>query len=294
MKNEQSPIRDKRINVDEYRIQMGFSNDYIHDPKFHELLKTTPDEWHKNEFYNPKEALTKDIASAVNGYIVKLPFNERRDGPGGWLHLGHQLLNDDSYHPSVRGHTFIANQVRNIVNRVGVVKNPRVQPFAQFDQCYNWLMDGKIDSRNVKYGKNFKLMKMPKTQKYALEFQNKVDIREGNNWINITNHSNDIMDLYIGAMTTAPERKYSMVEASRLNGMKFELDPTPKELFGGREVHVARMTYLGPMSPGVHTMIFFTPLEPSEWPFRITSIMITPQNENQKETIHDGGLIYAN
>lgn len=279
--------RNRPVNLDEYRNNMGFGSDFIHNPEFHELIKTTPDQWRFNKIYDGIEKLSKEVANAVNGYIVKTPLNDKRDGDGGWVHFGDQLLSTDSFHPSPKAHAFIANQVRDIVDRVGVPKNPRVEPFAQKDQCYNWLMDGNIDP-SISYGSGFKLKKMPNTQKYSLEFQNDVPL-EGNNYITVNNGSDDTMDMFVGYLTTSPEQKYPMVEASRSNGQKFELKPKPENTYGGKSIHVPEMVHLGFMKPKTTLNVYFTPLEESEWPFRITSIMIIPRVESDNKDFHSIG-----
>lgn len=273
--------RNRPVNLDEYRNNMGFGGDFIHHPEFHELIKTTPDQWHFNKGYDGIEKLSKEVADAVNGYIVKTPLNDKRDGHGGWVHFGDQLLSTDSFHPSVKAHTFIANQVRDIVDRVGVPQNPRVEPFTQKDQCYNWLIDGKIDP-SISYGSSFKLTNMPNTQKYSLEFQNDVPL-EGNNDITVSNDADDTMDIFVGYLTTSPEQRYPMVEASRTNGQKFQ---KPANSYGGKSIHVPETVHLGFMKPKTSLNDYFTPLEESEWPFRITSIMITPLVENDNKDFH--------
>ncbi|GFH56240.1 predicted protein [Chaetoceros tenuissimus] len=276
--------RGRPINLDQYREKMGFDRDYMHNPEFHELLKTTPDQWHFwFDRYREKEELTAEIATAVNAYVVKTPINTKRDGLGGWVHFGDQLLSTDSFHPSVQGHAFIANQIRDIIHRVGIPKNPRVNPFTQKDQCYNWLMDGILDSPNVSFGDSFKMVNMPNTQKYALELQ--TNDENGNNWINLFNEGDDFMDVYIGHMTTSPEQKYPMVEAfhEHSNDEKYELNPTPTDLFGGREIHVERMTHVGVIEPNSPLKIYFKPMGESEWPFRIMSIMINPRFETENK-----------
>jgi CheY-like chemotaxis protein len=279
-------VNEKGQSVDQYREEKGFEWDYMHNPEFHALINNGPHTWTKRVgFENKKNALCKQIAKDVNGYIVKLPVGKQSSGPNGWLNHGHQLLNDDSFHPSVEGHTFIANQVKEIVERVGVTRNPRVEPFAQLDQCYNWLMDGILDTPNVKYSDNFQMIKMPHTQKYTLELTDSSQ----ESWIDITNPSEDNMDVYIGTMTTSPERKYPMVEASLSNGNKYQIDPMPDNTWGGKHVHVTKMTQIGIMQPNESIKISIKVLEESEWPFRFTSIMITPRNENSKEVLHDAG-----
>ncbi|GFH56241.1 hypothetical protein CTEN210_12717 [Chaetoceros tenuissimus] len=273
------------MHLMQYAEKNGFGRDYMHNPEFHELLKTTPDQWDFNhDMYKNIENLIRETAEAINGYTFKTPLMDRqRDGQGGWVHFGDQLLSTDSFHPSPQGHIFIANQIRDIVERVGIPKNPRVQPFAQKDQCYNWRMDGILDSPNVSFGDSFKMVNMPNTEKYALELQNNDE--NGNNWINLFNEGDDFMDVYIGHMTTSPEQKYPMVEAfhEQSDNEKFELSPTPTDLFGGKDIHVERMTYLGIITPKSSLKIYFKPMGESEWPFRIMSIMINPRFESENK-----------
>lgn len=281
--------RNRPMHLMQYAEMNGFDRGYMHNPEFHELLKTTPDKWTFNyDLYNGQEALLDEVATAISGYVVKTPVPEQRDGPGGWIHFGDQLLSTDSFHPSPNAHAFIANQVREIVERVGVPKHPRVNPFNQKDQCYSWLMDGKLDP-SLTYGDSFKLTKMPNTEKYSLEFQNDVPLdgeNGANNYITVENHADEIMDLFIGYLTTSPEQKYPTVEAYRTNGKKFQLQPHSVDKFGGKSVHVPEMVHLGFMKHKSSVRIYFKPLEESEWPFRITSIMITPQVETENPFFH--------
>lgn len=223
-----------------------------------------------------KKEFQENVASEVGAYIVSMPFNEKADGPDGWLDIADHFLGNDSFHMSDKGHFWIYTQVKAIVDRVGVPKNPRVGEFSMIDQCYNWLLTGTLDE-SVEYSSSGSIVKMPRTEKYSLEFK---DEGRDKNWILLENKSNEVMNIALGYMTTGPPpSKYPAVEAKRSDGERFVLDPNSSDAYGDKEVHISKSVDLGTIAPLSTLRIFFNPEEESEWPFRLVQIMVTPRDE---------------
>ena len=153
-------------------------------------------------------------------------------------------------------------------------KETRVEPFSELDNCFNWLLTGSIDER-LKYSANASVIKMPNTEKYALEFDFEKGGEDGS-WIEIYNQSTLKMSLAIGYMTTGPSpSKYPKMEAKLPSGRKIILQPESDPNFGEKRVHISRSAKLGKIGPLESIRIFFQPLEESEWPFRLTQVMVT-------------------
>lgn len=258
----------------------GFDKSFIHDKAFHDVyLNEGGNNWWFWPGSRDQREIQEAAAEAVGGYLIQMPYNERPDGPGGWLDIGDKLLSPDSFHPSAAGHEDIANRVKEIVDRVGVPKTKHVNSFSSVDQCNNWLQSGII-GEGVSYGPNGSIVQMPNTEKFALEFD--FDKSNDGNWITVENQSNQEMDLAIGYMTTGPPpSKYPKVTAT-LDSSDEEiiLDPETSASYGDKEVHITRLENLGVLEPLVHKKIHFKPpLEKTEWPFRLVQIMITPHEK---------------
>ena len=265
--------------VHNWASQNGFGGGFIHDEELKkEFLETAGDGWNFFQGGQSLNELQESIASDVGAHIVAMPFNARADGPGGWFDIADHFLADDSFHQSPDGHFWIYNQVKAIVDRVGVPKERNVGQFSNIDQCYNWLLSGAIDE-GLKYSSNGSIVKMPNTQKYVLEF----DYDKGNdgNWIEVENKSNQAMGLAISYMTTGPPpSKYPRVEAKRSDGYKFILEPESSDAYGDKPVHISRSVNLGTIAPLEAARISFAPEEESEWTFRLVKVMVTPYDEN--------------
>ena len=156
------------------------------------------------------------------------------------VRIGDRLLSFDSFHLSPECHKNIADQVKAIVDRIGVPKERNVRLFTAVDQCYNWFTSGLIGDE-VKYSSNGIIKQMPNTNKYVLYFK---DDNNNDNWIQVNNPTNINVEFLIGYMTTGPPpSKYPKVEAIRENGDKYDLHP---DSLGYRRkvVHIVRMASL--------------------------------------------------
>lgn len=265
--------------VHKWAYANGFKGNYSHNDEFKKLfLETAGDGW---DFFPHGESLRElqeSIASDIGAYVVHMPFNSRPDGPNGWLAIADHFLAGDSFHMSAEGgHVWIHDQVKAIVDRVGVPKERNVGQFSAVDQCYNWLLDGSIDE-GIKYSSNGSIVNMPNTEKYALEFDFENSGDDGS-WIELENKSSKGMSLAIGYMTTGPPpSKYPKVEATLPNGNKFILEPEASDAYGDKPVHISRSVNIGTLAPLQTTRISFIPLEQSDWPFRLIQVMVTPFN----------------
>lgn len=277
------------MNAGDYAEQLGLGRDFIHDPKFHEaIIQSGPRKW-ESLYKDPNERHNKihlAVAQEVGAYIVRLPFDERADTVHGWLTKGDKLLAEDSFHLSKGGHAVLAEEIEEIVDKVGVLKEPRIGEFDGMDHCHNWLESGEI-SAEIKYSSNGIVSKMPNTQKYALTFSGEntdSSMGDGDGWIEVSNPSNIIMDLNVAYMTTGPApSKYPKVEVTRTNrdANKIILDPVSTG-WRDKKVHVTRLANIGKIYPGVlKDRIYFRPMEETEYPFRLVSVAITMINESE-------------
>lgn len=90
-------------SVKDWAYNHGFRNGFIHDEKFKkEFLKETgADDW--KFFTNGEEMFEgylEKAADNVGAYLLKMPYNECPDGPGGFLEIADRFLADDAYHQS--------------------------------------------------------------------------------------------------------------------------------------------------------------------------------------------------
>ena len=245
-------------------------SDFIHDPRFkEEFLKTNHEEWSwmfedDHKFFTEEQA---EIAKEVGGFVISMPVPHKADGPDGYLAIGDKYFAADSFHPSEYGHQDIANRIRDFVHRVGVPKQPRLGEFKEIDYCVDWFESGEV-GQHLKYSENAVVDKMPNTNKYALSFEG------GEGFIEITNPTSELLYLFVAYMTTYPERNYPETEASALNGRKIVLSPM-SQLYHYK-VHVARYGQMGHVESKSTMRVSFKELEESNWPFRLTQVVLTP------------------
>ena len=114
-------------NLVSWAHDKGFDESFIHNDSFHKLYlrEAGEDFWMWSGSKNQREA-QEAAAREAGAYLVKMPFNENADGPGGWLDIGDKLLAPDSFHLSAFGHEDLAVRIKEIVDRVGVRKNRRI------------------------------------------------------------------------------------------------------------------------------------------------------------------------
>lgn len=275
-------------NLVSWASDEGFGETFMHEKEFHDLFLEKEgdnmDDWYFWAGNRDQKEIQEAAAKEVGAYMVKLPFSDHPGGPGGWLEIGDKMLAFDSFHLSKEGHQYLADAVKEIVDRVGVPKKRNVGQFSSIDQCYNWLGDGII-SKDLKIGPNGRIVKMPNTEKYALEFDR--DNVDGGNWITIENQSEEEMEIAVGYMTTGPPpSKYPRVEAIRgSDGEKYMLKAEASDSYGDKPVHISRLERVGNVGPKAHKRIHFNPLGESEWPFRLVQVMVTPINPNEGESL---------
>jgi len=269
-------LHNNGLNLFTWADKHGFNkmykgvNPFIHDPKFREaFLQTNHEEWtwtfeHGNKAWVDGQ---DEIAKEVDGFVIPMPIPKKADGPDGYLALGDKYFAADSFHPSEYGHQDIANRVRDLVHRVGVPKRPRLGQFKDIDYCVDWFESGDV-GQHLKYSANGNVDKMPNTTKYALSFEG------GEGFIEITNPTSETLHLFIAYMTTYPERNYPETEASTLDGRKVILSPIT-ELYNFK-VHVGRFAQMGQVDPKSTIRVNFKELEESNWPFRLTQVVLTP------------------
>eukprot|EP00560_Eucampia_antarctica_P001750 CAMPEP_0197837310 /NCGR_PEP_ID=MMETSP1437-20131217/31770_1 /TAXON_ID=49252 ORGANISM="Eucampia antarctica, Strain CCMP1452" /NCGR_SAMPLE_ID=MMETSP1437 /ASSEMBLY_ACC=CAM_ASM_001096 /LENGTH=290 /DNA_ID=CAMNT_0043444259 /DNA_START=84 /DNA_END=959 /DNA_ORIENTATION=- len=277
------------MNLSAWAEQKGFGQGFIHNPRFRQaFLEDGEDNW-SYVYGNPDETINqyqKKTAEKIGAHIVKMNFDDKADGPNGWIARGDKYLAADSFHLSKGGHAVLAQQIRDIVDRLGVPKERTLGQFLGTDYCNSWFESGVID-KGVEYSPNGRLYMMPHTDKYVLSFGDNDDndtIGEGG-WVKVSNPSDKIMELFIAYMTTGPTpSKYPKVEVTRKydDKMKFILDPNTIG-WKDKQVHVVRLAQIGTINPGAKHIISFRPLEKTEYPFRLVSIAITPVNENSNE-----------
>jgi len=282
----------KNINVGDFAFDVGFQNDYIHDPNFREAILAYGADKFKYQYADPEDELTNlffTVAKKIGAHVVYMPLSDKADGLGGWLELGDKLLANDSFHLSSKGHEDIANQINSIVDRVGTPKDTVLGKFNGIDHCYNWFESGVI-GEGLEYSANGIIDKMKNTEKYVLSFYNEnvnqEGIVQGSGWIKISNLSESKMDFFLGYMTTGPSpSKYPRVQVVRSSkfGSKYILEPESLG-WGDKHVHIARIEYIGELNPGAKDeIITFKPLEETEYPFRLVAVIITPTNGNKGE-----------
>ena len=283
-------LRDDSVNknVADFAFDNGFKRDFIHDPKFKEVILSYGADKFKYQYRDPENELThlfKTVAEKIGAHVVNMPFSKEADGPNGWLELGDKLLGNDSFHLSAKGHEDLAKQIKAVVHKIGVPKDAVIGKFHGIDHCHNWIESGVI-GKGLKYSSNGRLYKMKNTEKYVLSFFSDDEKKESSGWIKVSNPSDTEMDLFLAYMTTGPApSKYPRVEVVRTSNFKkkYVLDPDALG-WGDKHVHIARIEHIGKLDAGVkHEMVTFRPLDEAEYPFRLVAAVITPINENNDE-----------
>jgi len=272
--------KDTRETVPEWAKARHFGKDFIHDPAFHELFLKKggdDDEWFYKEAHISTIEAWEKTAKDFGAYVYELPGDkEHADGPNGWLRMGHQYLAGDGFHLSAAAHVDIANEVRKIVDRVGIKKERNIGKFVSDDYCYNWLLSGEIDE-GLNYAQNVELERMPNTDKFALSFG--YDGDKDGNWIELENTSDERMELSVSYMTMDPVSNYPETEAIRHdNGKKYVFSKKTPVDWGERKVHLTRLQNLGSIDAHSKVRITFKPLGKTEWPFRLVQAMVIPEN----------------
>jgi hypothetical protein len=288
--------KEDQINLSDWAAQNGFGKDYIHDPKFREFYLQFGEGYFEYAYGDPNRninLLHTSIAKEIGAHLIKMPYSDYADGPSGWLSIADKLLADDSFHLSKGGHAVLAAEIEMVVSKVGVPKERVVRNFRGVDHCNSWFESGVV-GEGVTYSANGVLDKMPNTEKYALSFDDQ-DSGEGG-WIAVDNPSNEVMDIFITYMTTGPPpSKYPSVSVTRTNreSMTFVLEPEAVG-YGDKNVHIARLAHIGTIYPNVEKdIILFKPLEKTEYPFRLVSVVITPINRNTNERFAGYGTKYS-
>lgn len=262
----------------DWAVERGYSpGTLFHDKKMHEEMRKSEEEGWKWEHINAvhKIKYIEGVAEDTNSYIS---FMERPDDPRDWFNYAH-FLDHDGHHLSRAGHLNVAHRVRQIVDRVGVPSHSRIGNLSYTDSCVNWFETAV--TTGVTFSENMKLEKMPNTLKFALSIQ---DDRDG--YVSVHNPSNQSQALYLTYMTTGPSpSKYPKTEVVIVDkegsslDQKFLsepiiLDPNPNNNFGEKSVHVIRMEPVADIKPG-ESMVRIRPLEKTEWPFRLVSVIVT-------------------
>jgi len=271
-------VRDIR-NPYEKEYGRKFCHESEYKTKIMEYFKENcPDVLTPHEVYvkNMRGYLTS-IAKKSNSYVQE-DEGLRRTGEDFIRYVDNQKAHDCT-HMSVEAHEDTANQIKDLVRRVGVPKTPRVNPYSSSDHCLNWFTTGKIDP-GLRYSPNGFVEKMPNTQKYALTFKED----QMDKWIEMTNESKQKMFLFVSHMTTGPAPsnvKYPKAEAVDETGEHIiHLDPVAVwPGLGNKEIHVTKLTSLGEVGPGETKRCYFRILEKdSEWPLRIVQVLLTPKD----------------
>ena len=255
-----------------------FGGGFIHNEEFkEEFLHTFDDnewQWMFQTKHNDFIETHEEIARETGSYIIPMAVSNDAVGENGYLEIGDKMLGPDSFHPSKLGHEDFANRVKALVDRVGVPKNPVIREFSSIDYCLNWFQTGVI-GEGLKYSDNAVVRKMPNTEKYGLEFEGK----DEPSWIEMTNPSNEIMQIFVAYMTTGPPpSKYPKTEAIREDGDGTKKIIRPVAFRGGNpriRVHVSDLVYMGEVKSNETAKVSFKSLEDTEWPFRIVQAVLT-------------------
>jgi len=264
----------RREKASSWAHDHGFDKSYVHNKEFKKaFIETAGDGW---DFFpcEGKVQYQEDIAAKLGAYLLVQPFNNVAGGAGGWLDIADYFLANDSHHLSADGgHEWVYNQVKAIVDRVGVPNDRNLGKFLKSDHCMSWFLSGII-SEGLKYSSNGSIVPMPNTNKYGLEFTfSEEDIYSS--WLEVENRKERVMRLSIGYMSTEPlPSKYPKMDVEVSNGEKFFIDTNVKPLYDGRSAHVSRTLELGLIKPHETLRIFFSPKEKTEWPFRVIQVMI--------------------
>lgn len=286
--------QDRNINLADWASEKGFGSGFIHDPKFKEaFLAEGEDNW-RYAYEDPTAPINtyhKAAAEAIGAHIINMGFSDHADGPDGWLEQGDTYLASDSFHLSENGHSHLAKQMNDIVQKVGVPKQRTLGKFKGIDYCNTWFESGEVGEGLIA-SPNSDVYRMPHTNKFVMSFGKEPDPDDKDNvgeegWIKVNNPSEEMMEVFIAYMTTGPKpSKYPQVEVIRNNNEKTKQILEPDTIgWGDKKVHTARLENLGKINPGAkNELISFRPLEKTVYPFRLVSVAITPINENANES----------
>ena len=196
----------------------------------------------------------------------------------GWLSQDSVRMAEDSFHFSKEGHADAARRVQEIVDRVGVRKNPRVNDFESFDRCVSWYEDGVVPN-DVQYSPNGYLHPPPPPPALNRNKKRVLSYEGGKGSMTLTNPFPDSQYLIISYLTSTPApSKFPEVEVfvSTQNTTTI-LDPNLKGNWGTRAVQTGREICLGKVPPG-DTTLFFSTLNESSEPFSLMSYGLTSVN----------------
>jgi len=281
-------LHDSGYKIDKFRADRGFGRNFIHDLEFHKaFLEYGKEKWKFRHINWPdKIQYQENVARDVGAYISLMPFTEEAEGPDGYLEIGRKFFADDSFHQSAQGHADMARRVKEIVDRVGVPKNPRMGKFNDEDHCYNWLQTGVIPDKGLTYSNSFQMLQMPNTEKYTLELSD--DAEQG--WINVVNPVDHPMRLFVAYMTTSPAPYvYPLAEAWMESNVRVQLEPAALN-YPDKEVHVPRLVDMGLVNPG-DSRVFFRTLEKAERPFRLVQVILTIDSHAESESLAGGNWL---
>lgn len=269
-------------NMKAWGKRLGFGSGFIHNSEARNMVikdyVDTPNKWQWSLLTSRQylDRAQEDIARLHGAYILHMEWSE---DPNIYLNIGDRLLGPDSFHPSKEGHALIAKQVKALVDRIGVPKQPRINKFAAKDNCQSWFLNGRI-GEGLTYSENTKLETMPNTKKYVLTFEKAAAADPpASGWIEMVNTSTKVMYFFIGYMVTGPPpSKYPVTEARREDtDHMVKIDPVSD--IEDMESHVVRLINLGEVQPGTNARVLFTPLEETEWPFRVVQAVLTGQED---------------
>ena len=192
----------------------------------------------------------------------------------GWLAQESDKFSFDSFHLSEQGHLDAAHRIQDIVKRVGVPMNARVNDFEAVDHCANWYLNG-ILPQDVKYSASGYLHALPyNKEKHALSF------KDGKGSITLTNLNSKWQYLCISYLTTGPPpSKYPEVGVwVKPINITTTLNPNPAgNGWGSKVVHMPREHCIGKVPPGEITL-FFSTLKEAVEPFRLVAFIFSPTN----------------
>merc|ERR1712151_236000 len=155
------------------------------------------------------------------------------------------------------------------------------------DNCLNWIESGEI-GEELSYAPNVKLHRMPRTDKYVLEFDSEVTGYD-ENWIEVENKFNETMELSITYMVNGPPpSKYPEVEAIRPGIDSYTLSTEAPTHSAGQTIHISTLAHLGEIPPLTRAHVQFKPQSKTEWNFRITQALVTPPKILKK---YNGGVV---
>jgi len=286
-------------HITDYVNNSGFDMKHggLTDPKVHELFEDSEDTFTYNQFTQSKFRDTvSNAAREVGGYVVTMPApKDARHWP-----QYADLFAMDGHHLSVKGHREAAERVREIVDWHGVRRHPRLHKFMHQDHCINWFESGNTDG--IEYSPNGVVEKMPGTEKFTLSFVG--GDGGGGGWIKVRNPDDKPLALHIGYMTSGPPPSLYPKTAVVIEGIDdnsdkvvsatspIMLDMNSDDRFMGRDVHISTIVKVGLINPG-ESYVRFQPLEETERPFRLVSVLVMFDDEKGALQSLGGNLNHA-